>query len=1090
MNPFRRLGKFINRRSKLIVVAWIILLLIALPIAPMVKDVVDYTMDSSGTEDLPSVVAQRYINQNFGGTSSSMSGSIILIDAQPQHIFDQDIKLAVLNLTHQIQQASADGTIKANATITSIYSALYDYSVIYIEQIAPLYSLASNLSVGIPLFLFQVPIGYWESFNNTQDTLLMEYGVPKLYYDTWLVENMSGGSIAQIDNRTYNSTQVAIEEIILHRPSLNATEIEMLWTYYRHFTAAWNSTSSDPVYYLHPAVRLDKAMADGYSGFIVDPFIVSQGFLVRLYLTVVHESFNLSNYTDFHRISHFNDVIFRTILDAILSLLPSEIKDDCLLYYDTFYSQWNASSAAPTVQQFRQYATFAATTTQQAAGPPVSDLIEVYYFELGWEQRDNLTAIHQLTVQFLGQYTETQPWLVQTIIDLGSSPNLTAVKALSGQIILNSTVPSFPLPVLPLIPIMLVGGANQSSIMMVSFSHDGKVVSGVNYVTLLRQYAKQDFAQTQATYYVTGMDPMTYDQTVALNEDLAIIDPVAIILILVLIGLFFSSPLAAGLPPAAIGMGLGISFAALYIIAAYVFSVNFMVITLMITASLGAGCDYCIFLLSRYREERRNGRTKEDAVEEAVTWAGETVATSATTVIIAFGALFLASMDIVRSFGTLAIGIILALMIALTLIPALLSIFGDKIFWPSKSIRPATKLGIRYFTHAADFSMKHAKVLLVAALLVSVPAIYVVATTPTSFDLVEVMPASESKAGIESMEQTFGGGMVQPTIVGLNMTSSVYLDNGDFNITMLNSIEDMSKRLAEVPGIGMLLSPTRPFGVLVDYANLSTQYTVEAAQALAVMHVMIGTGNNSAMVAIIFQEDPFSQQAMSSILEIRSIASTVDQQEADINAAYVGGGTAIMYDFASTMSSDFVKIIGFAILFIFVVLMFVLGSVLNPLRSIVTILMSIFWTLVITGLVFQWGMGMYLNFEVPLILLVVCLGLGMDYDILLSTRIREEAHKGMSTNEAIKHSLLQTGGIITACGVVMASAFGSLILTGNPMLMQFGLALMVAILLDATVVRTYLVPAIMSLLGKWNWWAPKWVQRKSKEKEESEKRGA
>jgi putative drug exporter of the RND superfamily len=186
------------------------------------------------------------------------------------------------------------------------------------------------------------------------------------------------------------------------------------------------------------------------------------------------------------------------------------------------------------------------------------------------------------------------------------------------------------------------------------------------------------------------------------------------------------------------------------------------------------------------------------------------------------------------------------------------------------------------------------------------------------------------------------------------------------------------------------------------------------------------------------------------------------------------------------MSSDFVRIIGFAIIFIFVVLLFVLGSVLNPLRSIFTILLSIFWTLVITSFVFQWGMGMYLNFEVPLILLVVCLGLGMDYDILLSTRIREEAHKGMSTNEAIKHSLLQTGGIITACGVVMASAFGSLILTGNPMLMQFGLALMVAILLDATIVRTYLVPAIMSLLGKWNWWAPKWVQRKGMKEEAKE----
>jgi RND superfamily putative drug exporter len=244
------------------------------------------------------------------------------------------------------------------------------------------------------------------------------------------------------------------------------------------------------------------------------------------------------------------------------------------------------------------------------------------------------------------------------------------------------------LPVLPLIPIVLVGGANESTIMLVSYSQDDLTVPGVDYVPTLRGITSHAFAgQAQVTYYVTGFDPMIFDQSEVLEKDLGIIDPVAIVLILVLIGLFFRSILAAGLPPAAIGMGLGISFAALYLIATYLFSVNFLVIPLIITASLGAGCDYCIFLLSRYREERRNGRTKDEAVEEAVTWAGETVATSALTVIIAFGALFFASLDMIKSFGTLVIGIVLALLIALTLIPSLLSLFGDKVFWPAKRIR-------------------------------------------------------------------------------------------------------------------------------------------------------------------------------------------------------------------------------------------------------------------------------------------------------------------------------------------------------------------------------------------------------------------
>jgi putative drug exporter of the RND superfamily len=1061
----------------------VLVLAVCIPIAPMVLDAVDYTMSTGGTENLPSVEAQAYINQNFGGSTTSSSGSIILINAEPGHIFDDEIKSTIMDLTNQLKQASIDGVFDADITVTTIYTALYDYTVVYIEVMAPLYALGSNLSIAIPNYLFQVPLSYWDSFNNTQDALLMEYGIPELYYGNWLMENESGGTITEIDSRAYEDTSEDIQTRISERPSLNATEVASLWLYFEYFSGSWNSTSSAPIYSQHPSARLHKAMMDGYVGFIVDPFIMAQGDLFRLYLTVVHESFDLSNYQEFHRISRFNDLIYRGILDRILSLLPDEINEDCILYYETFYSQWNSSDSVPTVTEFHAYADYAANAVIDAADEMAADLVQIYYFELGWENRDDQAAINQLTVDYLATGTETDPWLVQTIIDMGARPTSSEVSTLASEIVANSTVADYPIVVLPLIPIVLVGGENESTLMMVSFSQDGKTVSGVQYVQTIRDMTHDAFSGlNQVTCYVTGVDPMTYDAEVAMEEDLAIIDPVAIILILVLVGLYFRSLLAAGLPPAAIGIALGISFAILFFVAAYLFSVNYLVITLMITATLGAGCDYCIFILSRYREERRNGKSKEEAVEEAVTWAGETVTTSAATVMIGFGALFFASLEIVMSFGTLVIGIIIALLVALTLIPSLLSIFGDKVFWPSKHTPKPSKIGTRYFSHAAEFSIKHAKVLLVVAILISVPAIYLVMTTPTSYDFIETLPDCESKQGIESMEDTFGAGMISPTMVALDMSGSVYIEGRQFNITMLDAIENMCQDLESVPGVQQMFSPTRPYGVPIDYANISEQHTVEAAESLAVMHAMVGKGNDSVLINIVFLENPYSDQAMGNIEEIRGIASDISQEEPEIDVAYVGGGTAMMYDFASAMTDDFLLIIGVAIVLIYIVLMIVLGSVLNPLRSILTILLSIFWTLAITSLVFQWSMDMYLNFEVPLILMVVCLGLGMDYDILLSTRIREEVHKGMSTNDAIKHSMLQTGGIITTCGVVMASAFGSLIITGNPMLMQFGVALMVAILLDATVVRTYLVPAIMSLLGKWNWWAPRWIQRKGEGK--------
>ncbi|MCK4366428.1 MAG: MMPL family transporter, partial [Thermoplasmata archaeon] len=176
---------------------------------------------------------------------------------------------------------------------------------------------------------------------------------------------------------------------------------------------------------------------------------------------------------------------------------------------------------------------------------------------------------------------------------------------------------------------------------------------------------------------------------------------------------------------------------------------------------------------------------------------------------------------------------------------------------------------------------------------------------------------------------------------------------------------------------------------------------------------------------------------------------------------------------------------------IFVLLLFVLGSVLLPLRLILTILLSITWTLAVTMVLFQVLIGIPVLWMMPLILFVIAMGLGMDYDIFLTTRIREEVAKGKTDKEAIVEAVDKTGGIITAAGAVMAGAFGSMMLSSMGMLQEFGFALFFVIIIDAMIVRIYLVPAIMVLLEKWNWWAPGRIQRVRREekmKKKSEKK--
>jgi RND superfamily putative drug exporter len=245
---------------------------------------------------------------------------------------------------------------------------------------------------------------------------------------------------------------------------------------------------------------------------------------------------------------------------------------------------------------------------------------------------------------------------------------------------------------------------------------------------------------------------------------------------------------------------------------------------------------------------------------------------------------------------------------------------------------------------------------------------------------------------------------------------------------------------------------------------------------------MVGNDNRSVLLTVTFVDEPYAASSVASINSIRSVGATVDNQSSEITSVYVGGGTASTYDASVMTQQDFAGILVLVIAGIYLVLMFVLGSVLVPARSILTIMISISWTLGLTLLLFQYVVGTPVLWLVPMVLVIVCLGLGLDYDILLVTRVREEMLNGHNDEESIVRAVDHTGGIITACGIIMATAFGTMMLSDSIMLKEFGFALALAIMLDAFFVRIYLFPAMMSLMGKWNWYAPEAIKRKRDKK--------
>lgn len=737
-----------------------------------------------------------------------------------------------------------------------------------------------------------------------------------------------------------------------------------------------------------------------------------------------------------------------------------------------------------------------------------------------------------------------------------------------------------------------------------------------NYVSkAVSEYESDKFASPgnqviAITTYVTGSAAIGYDAEVATMEDLAKIDPFTILLILILVGLFFRSIISAATPPMTIGFAFGITLSLVFALG-QLMSIYFITEMLILVTMMGAGCDYCIFILARYREERRYGKSHEESLHNSVVWAGESITTSGASVIIGFGALSLCSVPMVSTMGiVLAVGILIALIAALTLITSMLSLVGDRMFWPSKAetFREGSKamngwygkvsrFGASYFRKSARFSHKHAKTIVAAAILVTVPAAYIATTAETSYDFTSTLSTGESYDGLKEIEGYVGGGFLMPNYVVIEFDDSnavatlsydtsgaepipllTWNDNGSYgkvvgltgqigeidNIRVSTSVakwydaslEDDSiletvlaseeyadltyvvsaypdeikeallahgaagMALAAMPteaspyataaltGMGMdvalleimrTLSPSGPLEAVQNYIDAHpvmpplSLAAMESPYAVPVMDAMInymggalggdivaGTGGQLtfAKVTAVTVSSATSNESMDTIATIGGMVGTFKADNPEAVNSWVTGSPAVTYDLSNSVGEEFSYIELVVVILIILLLFFVMKSYLIPIRSVLTVVMSIVWTLALTHLIFSNMLGIGVVWLIPIILFVICLGLGMDYDILLTTRIKENVmHLGMDNDKAIYEAVTHTGSVITICGLIMGGAFGTLMLSSMPMMQEFGFALCFAILVDALLVRTYIVPAVMHMLGRWNWVGPKWMHR-------------
>lgn len=551
-------------------------------------------------------------------------------------------------------------------------------------------------------------------------------------------------------------------------------------------------------------------------------------------------------------------------------------------------------------------------------------------------------------------------------------------------------------------------------------------------VKKLREEAEPLLKGTDLKLGLTGQAASALDSREASGDTDAMIMSATLVLIVVLLLLIFRSPLIAVLPVLIIGMAFMVA-TGLIATAADLggLKADSSVSAILIVVLFGVGTDYILFLLFRHRELLRQGKEPKQAMITAVTLVGETLASAAGAVIVAFLALLLSTMGMLRTMGpSLAISVAVALLAGLTLVPAVFSLLGTKAYWPSKAWKKEPK-HVLAGRVAALAARRPGAVAAVTGGVLAVLAVGVLGFR-AEFDTTSSLPDRlESVQAMKDMQRGFSAGQSDPT--------SVYLEKDGGTALTKGELDAFGAELKKVDGVGQV-SPA-----------------------------MLGGDGRVAQYSVVLEYKPTGDKAIELVSgELRDTAHRAAPQGAE---ALVGGTTAVLADIETAVNHDYKVVFPAAGVAIMLILGLLLRSVIAPLYLMVSVALGFGATLGATVWLFQNTQGKDgLLFTLPVIVYLFVVAIGTDYNILMVARLREEMAQGRTPREAAAQAVARSAPTIGAASVILAGTFGVLMLAENSMLQQMGFAVAFGILLSAFLMAILLVPALTTLLGRRAWW--------------------
>ncbi|MDG0867193.1 MMPL family transporter [Candidatus Lucifugimonas marina] len=548
----------------------------------------------------------------------------------------------------------------------------------------------------------------------------------------------------------------------------------------------------------------------------------------------------------------------------------------------------------------------------------------------------------------------------------------------------------------------------------------------------------------QFSVVVTGNATLSLDFVEGSEKDLLTGEAIGIPFAVIILILVFGAIMAAAIPLIIAILAIVIALGVAAVIGEG-FQLSIFVVNVATMMGLAVGIDYSLFIIERYREERRKGSSIDDSIEIASNTASRAVLFSGITVVLAVAGLFFVPTDL---FWSLAIGSILVVMTsviaALTLLPAIIKLLGDRINkWSIKAVvkRQDAELKSGFWDKIASVVMGQPIISLFLSVGILVAMAIPYFDISTGLAGVSTMPEHfRSRTGFETLDSKFSGGLMAPIIL--------VVERPDRTLDLQDRLEAFTDAIGGFP-------------------------VVETSPDKQIMTISLAPPGDAA-----------TADAMKAIQTLReqTIPGAFGPYADDV---HVTGWAARQADFTEVADNRQIPVIVFVLGLSFILLTLVFRSILVPLKAVIMNLLSVGAAYGLIVLVFQKGVGNEIfGFQqvesieswLPIFLFAILFGLSMDYHVFLLSRIKEHFSETDDNRASVAHGLRSTGRIITGAALIMVVVFGGFAAGDLTLLQQMGFGLAVAVFLDATLVRSVLVPATMRLLGRRNWYLPSWLE--------------